>query len=180
MATNPPGPGPGDEQPSDGTRDKPYRAPRAYPVEDRVVTFVYRAEPTPPAPFAFSHDREKRLFVLTWADGRVESFRDSPSRQLVVEPDPGTGELPAFRNGLPGTRRSHAGLYDVAPSGAQRAKFGAKKARSALSAIGKGGKTGASSLTRPTNDRRVSPSGVLGRRFSLLASLSTICAVVSH
>ena len=66
-----------------------------------VTTFVYGEEPPVPA-FQFSHDREKRLFVLSWSDGRIEKFRDNPARQLVVEPDPETGELrPVTKSGRP-------------------------------------------------------------------------------
>ena len=66
-----------------------------------VTTFVYGEEP-PVLAFRFSHDQEKRLFILTWSDGRIEKFRDNPARQLVVEPDPETGELrPVTKNGRP-------------------------------------------------------------------------------
>ncbi len=35
-------------------------------------------------------------------DGRVERFRDKPARQLMVEPDPVTGELlPVIKAGHP-------------------------------------------------------------------------------
>ena len=47
-----------------------------------VATFVYGEEP-PVSAFQFSHDREKRLFILTWSDARIEKFRDSPARQLL-------------------------------------------------------------------------------------------------
>ena len=66
-----------------------------------VTTFTYGAEPPVPA-FQLIHDREKRLFILTWSDGRIEKFRGNPARQLVVEPDPDTGELrPVTKNGRP-------------------------------------------------------------------------------
>ena len=48
-------------------------------------------EPTPLVPFAFEHDEQRRLFVLKRLDGKVEHFRDNPTRYLVVEPDPETG-----------------------------------------------------------------------------------------
>ena len=76
-------------------------------MPNNVTTFVYGEEPPGPA-FQFSHNREKRLFVLSWSDGRIEKFRDNPARQLVVEPDadsdsdPETGELrPVIKRGRP-------------------------------------------------------------------------------
>ncbi len=52
--------------------------------------------------FAFEHDAEKGIFRLTWADGKVEVFRDKPARHLVVEPDPETGEMkPVVKCGKP-------------------------------------------------------------------------------
>ena len=66
-----------------------------------VTKLVYGEEPPVPA-FQLSHDRERRLFILTWSDGRIERFRDSPARQLVVEPDPKTGEpRRVTKNGRP-------------------------------------------------------------------------------
>lgn len=53
-------------------------------------------------PAAFEHDKQKRLFVLTLPDGKIERFRDNPARQLVVEPDPETGEMrPVVQRGQP-------------------------------------------------------------------------------
>ena len=72
-------------------------------MTDHVTTFTYEAEP-PAFAFQFSHDKEKRLLVVTWPDGKTEHFRDNPIRQLMVEPDPdsATGELrPAIKNGQP-------------------------------------------------------------------------------
>jgi hypothetical protein len=72
-------------------------------VIDPVTTFTYGAELPSPA-FQFNHDKEKRLLVLSWPDGKTEHFRDNPIKQLVVEPDPDstTGELrPAIKNGQP-------------------------------------------------------------------------------
>jgi hypothetical protein len=67
----------------------------------RVTTFVWHTEPRP-LPFTFVHDKLKRLFILTWADGKVERFRDRPARQLMVEPDPETGEMrPVIKHGAP-------------------------------------------------------------------------------
>ena len=52
--------------------------------------------------FAFEHDVPKGVFRLTWADGRVEVFRDQPVRHLVLEADAETGELkPVVRGGVP-------------------------------------------------------------------------------
>ena len=59
-------------------------------------------EPTCLVPFAFEHDEKKRLFVLKRIDGKVEHFRDNPTRYLVVEPDPETGAMrPVIRPGRP-------------------------------------------------------------------------------
>jgi hypothetical protein len=53
-------------------------------------------------PTKVDHDREKKLFQITGPDGKTEYFRDSPVRFLVVEPDPGTGEMkPAMLMGRP-------------------------------------------------------------------------------
>jgi hypothetical protein len=66
-----------------------------------TYTYTYTAQGPPPA-FAFVHDKEKRVFCLTGADGKAEVFRDNPVRYLVVEPDPETGELkPATKCGKP-------------------------------------------------------------------------------
>ena len=52
--------------------------------------------------FAFEHDKQKRLFILKRPDGKVEHFRDNPARQLLVEPDPETGEMrPVIQRGQP-------------------------------------------------------------------------------
>ena len=67
-------------------------------VETRYEYFV---EPQTP-PFTFEHDKQKRLFILTWPDGKTERFRDNPARQLMVEPDPETGEMrPVIKRGQP-------------------------------------------------------------------------------
>ena len=60
-------------------------------MKDETVS-AYFYEPTPDQ-FTFEHDKQKRLFLLTGKDGKVERFRDNPVRQLVVEPDPETGEM---------------------------------------------------------------------------------------
>ena len=45
----------------------------------RARTYVFSwDEPRTPT-FRFEHDKDKKLFVLTWPDGRVESFRDNPA-----------------------------------------------------------------------------------------------------
>ena len=75
-----------------------------------VTTFVYGEEPPVPA-VRFSHDREKRLLILTWSDGRIETFRDNPARQLVVELDPETGEP------RPVTKKRSAGVCLFVPGG---------------------------------------------------------------
>ena len=63
--------------------------------------YKYLVEPDTPS-FTFEHDKQKRLFVLTWSDGRTETFRDNPARLLMVEPDPETGEMrPVIRRGRP-------------------------------------------------------------------------------
>jgi hypothetical protein len=46
-----------------------------------------------PTPVAFEHDKKKRLFTVTGPDGKIEQFRDNPTRYLIVEPDPETGAL---------------------------------------------------------------------------------------
>ena len=94
-----PPPSPGDS--SDNRSRRPNEVSRILPMTDHVTTFTYGAEPPSPA-FQFNHDKEKRLLVLTWPDGKTEHFRDNPMRQLVVEPDPATGELrPAIKNEQP-------------------------------------------------------------------------------
>jgi hypothetical protein len=67
-----------------------------------VATYVYSFALECAPSFSFAHDKEKRLFVLTWPDGRIERFRDNPARQLMVEPDPMTGDLrPVTKLGEP-------------------------------------------------------------------------------
>ena len=67
-----------------------------------VATYVYSYALQLAPSFRFEHHKEKRLFVLTWPDGRIERFRDNPARQLMVEPDPETGELrPVIKYGEP-------------------------------------------------------------------------------
>ena len=72
-------------------------------IADAVVTTMpaYRVVERPMPP-VFAHDKSKRLFTLTGPDGKTEYFRDNPARQLLVEPDPETGEMkPVLRNGKP-------------------------------------------------------------------------------
>ncbi len=69
-----------------------------------VVRQDGRAPATTAAParrFHWEHLPEKRLFALT-ADGKTEYWRDNPTRYLVVEPDPATGEIkPVLKWGRP-------------------------------------------------------------------------------
>jgi hypothetical protein len=60
--------------------------------------------PVPPktALFDLDHDRDKGIFRLKWPDGETEVFRDKPTRYLVLEPDPQTGEMkPVVKRGCP-------------------------------------------------------------------------------
>ena len=68
-----------------------------------MTTYTYSFEVDPWAQsFTFEHDKEKRVFRLTDAEGKAEYFRDNPARYLVVEPDPETGEMrPATQHGKP-------------------------------------------------------------------------------
>jgi YD repeat-containing protein len=64
-----------------------------------VITYSYEGLPDR---FKFEHDMKRKLFVLTGDDGKVEHFRDNPTRYLVVEPDGETGEMrPETRGGKP-------------------------------------------------------------------------------
>jgi len=68
------------------------------PTAQDLAGLVLREKPT----FAFQHDVPNRVLRLTWADGRVETFRDPPVRYLVLERDDQTGELrPVVRCGGP-------------------------------------------------------------------------------
>jgi hypothetical protein len=67
-----------------------------------VATYVYSWALECAPSFSFAHDKEQRLFVLTWPDGRIKRFRDNPARQLIVEPDPVTGKRrPVIERGEP-------------------------------------------------------------------------------
>jgi hypothetical protein len=102
MSTNPPAPTPGGDNPSDREPWRPLDVARVLLAEPHAITTVYDVGPPRPPAFSFRHDKEKGLFVLTWADGRIERFRDRPARQLSVEPDPETGEFrPVVKNVLP-------------------------------------------------------------------------------
>ena len=62
------------------------------------------AEPLPQpkaALFDWEHDREKGIFRITWPDGRLEVFRDKPTRHLVVEPDENGEMKPVVKRGYP-------------------------------------------------------------------------------
>ena len=66
-----------------------------------TTTYTYTIEAQPIA-FNFEHDKQKRLFILTGPSGKAEHFRDNPARQLMVEPDPETGEMrPVIKHGKP-------------------------------------------------------------------------------
>ncbi len=55
----------------------------------------------PPFPLDWEHIPDKRLFALT-ADGSTEYWSDNPTRYLVVETDPATGEIkPVLKRGRP-------------------------------------------------------------------------------
>ena len=100
MASDTPPPVPGPEDAGDVKPLRPEDEPRSGSSLGNVTTFVYDGPPAPT--FRFEHDQEKKLFVLTWPDGRIERFRDNPARQLHVEPDRKTGELrPVVHDGEP-------------------------------------------------------------------------------
>ncbi len=67
------------------------------PTAEELTALVLRERPT----FAFEHDARKGTFRLTWADGRVEEFRDKPVRHLSVEPDESGALKPVIRRGGP-------------------------------------------------------------------------------
>jgi hypothetical protein len=69
--------------------------------ETTTYSYSYWA-PEEPTRFSFTHEQAKGLFVLTTTEGKVERFRDKPTRFLVVDPDPETGEIrPAVKYGEP-------------------------------------------------------------------------------
>jgi hypothetical protein len=54
--------------------------------------------------FNWEHEKQKRRFMLTGTDGKIEYFRDNPTKYLIVEPDPETGTMqPVFKFGRPST-----------------------------------------------------------------------------
>ena len=66
-----------------------------------ITTYVYSFKEAPTG-FSFTHEQAKGLFVVTDRDGNVARFRDKPTRFLVVQPDPETGELrPGVKYGEP-------------------------------------------------------------------------------
>ena len=70
-----------------------------WPDGSIVATYTYYVEPRTPS-FTFEHDKQKHLFILKWPDGKAEHFRDNPTRHLMVEPDPETGEMrPVVKRG---------------------------------------------------------------------------------
>ncbi len=63
--------------------------------DDGSVIASCRRDPDPLAPsFTFDRDEQKRLFVLTCSDGKIEHFRDSPVLRLMVGSGSQTGEMP--------------------------------------------------------------------------------------
>jgi len=98
-------------------QDSPRSKPGASPGEPTMVevsesvgsdgrgmtTYTYSFEVDPwVQSFTFEHDKEKRVFRLTDAEGKAEYFRDNPARYLVVEPDLETGGMrPAIQHGKP-------------------------------------------------------------------------------
>jgi hypothetical protein len=84
----------------DGDR-RPAEVRATWDDGSRLTTHTYSFEPPPPS-FRFEHDKQKRLFILTWPDGKTERFRDNPARHLMVEPDPDNGEMrPVIKGGQP-------------------------------------------------------------------------------
>jgi hypothetical protein len=87
--------------PGSGAQEKPLPVFRHEGTPGPVTTYTYFID-EPVRSFNFVHDNAKGVYVLTKPDGTAERFRDKPARHLVVEPDPGTGELrPAIKGGLP-------------------------------------------------------------------------------
>jgi hypothetical protein len=67
----------------------------------RAVTAVYEYD-VKPQPFTFEHNREKRVFTLTGRDGKIQQFRDNPTRYLMVESDVENGAMrPVTEQGRP-------------------------------------------------------------------------------
>jgi hypothetical protein len=98
-------PDPTERTPDDeSSRDAAGRYVLSHKITDStgaITTYVYSLKEEPTC-FSFTHEQAKGLFVLTTRDGKVEQFRDKPTRFLVVEPDPETGELrPAVKHGEP-------------------------------------------------------------------------------
>jgi hypothetical protein len=90
-----------DEQSS---RDAAGRYVLSHKITDStgVITTYVCSLQEEPMRFSFTHEQAKGLFVLTAREGNVARFRDKPTRFLVVEPDPETGELrPAVKHGEP-------------------------------------------------------------------------------
>ena len=103
---------------ADSSRDSESRlseVPHVTKDDGSVETrYEYFVEPQAP-PFTFEHDKQKRLFILRWPDGRTEHFRDNPARQLMVEPDPETSEMrPVIKRGQPayGTSAGKSGSFN--------------------------------------------------------------------
>jgi hypothetical protein len=70
-------------------------------ADSRVTTYTYSYDPEPPL-YEFERQEEKGVFAVTGPDGKTDYFRDRPTRYLVVEPDPETGEFaPAVKRRRP-------------------------------------------------------------------------------
>jgi len=65
----------------------------------QITTYTFQYYPPS---FTFEHDARRRVFRLTHSEGKTECFRDNPTRYLVVEPHPESGEFrPATKHGKP-------------------------------------------------------------------------------
>ena len=72
-----------------------------WPDQDaHTECYSYEVKYQPPA--GFEHDKEKGLLRFIGENGRQETFRDKPTRYLVVGVDPETGEPgPVMNDGAP-------------------------------------------------------------------------------
>jgi hypothetical protein len=77
------------------------REVRQVAKDDGSVIVSCRWDPDPLAPsFTIEHGKQKRLFVLTSSDGKIEHCRDNPVLHLMAGSDPQTGEMqPVIRFG---------------------------------------------------------------------------------
>jgi hypothetical protein len=87
-----------------GEPEKPTSPWYSYTRDDgrgAITTYVYTYEDYPQA-FSFDHDKQNGVLIVTKSDGTEERFRDNPTRHLLVDPDPETGELrPVVKRGRP-------------------------------------------------------------------------------